>query len=363
MKKKIIRLLIVIIIIEINFNLIYSILNNVYAVTKIYVSEGGTYTFNTRESSPNYTLGDSSIASVTTSPFPYAVANIGTTNAYTGDEVELEDCLYKFTANNNYYRISCNNVYLYLGRSRKGGTYTYYANYTSNANITVSNNNGTFTMSKRSGNTTYYLSFVTNNSYYTSATNTNNRANVRLYRPVNPGETSSTEIPGYIQASTITNGTSYLIVTQNGGNYYLLYPSTSTATNFSQTAKISSHTGTEYTITGNQVGTTTLIADGEEYEITVYDENTILEPDNKFTDKELIINQGMSYTLQKNTSSSITWTSSDTSIATVNSSGTVTGVSPGTTTVIAQIEGMRYAVNVTVKSGPTSRNISKHSYG
>ncbi|MBQ7856578.1 MAG: Ig-like domain-containing protein [Alistipes sp.] len=57
-------------------------------------------------------------------------------------------------------------------------------------------------------------------------------------------------------------------------------------------------------------------------------------------------------------SSKITWTSSDTSIATVSSAGKVTGVSPGSTTVMATTaNGLSATCQVNVISAPTAVNL------
>ena len=343
MKKIIIKLLILVLIIQTSFNLIDMMFKPTKAANEIYLKEGETYTFTANSST--YTIGDSSIASVSTDTSTYAIGNRGTSNAYNGAEVDLEDCLYTFTASGSNYRISSGNIYLYVNRTGFF-SYTYSPNYTSSTDITVENNNGNFTFKR---GTRFYLYFNTN-GYITGNTNS---STFSLYRPVRTGETSSTEIPGYIKVNTITSGEQYLIVKQNGNDYYALYPSTSTSTNYDQTVKISRISGTEYTITGNSLGTTTLTVDGEEYEITVYDENTILEPDSKFNDKALTIGMGTTYTISTSVSG-ITWVSNDTSIATVSSSGVVTPVSKGETTLTATYKGMKYSFRVRVIDGTTS---------
>lgn len=344
MKKFFIKLLILVLIIQANFNLIDMMFKSTKAVNKIYVAEGETYTFTA--SSSTYTIGDSSIASVSTDTSTYAIGKRGTSNAYNGNEIDLENCLYTFTANGNNYGIASGTNYLYIRRSGNWLNYTYSPNYTTTANITVTNNNEDFTFRS---STRYYLYFNTN-GYITGYTS---GSTFSLYKPVEEGETSSTEIPGYVKVTSITSGEKYLIVKQNGNDYYALYPSTSTTTNYDQTVKISQKSGTEYTITGNSLGNTTLTVDGEVYEITVYDENTILDPDAKFNDKALTIGMGTTYTIDTNVSG-MTWVSNDTSIATVSSSGVVTPVSKGETTLTATYNGMKYRFRVRVIDGTTS---------
>ena len=339
MKKIIIKLLILVLIIQISFNLIDMVSKTSKAVNKIYVAEGGTYTFTA--SSSTYTLGDSSIASVSTgSPYSYTAAVLGTDSNYNGDEVDFEDCLYKFTTYKTYYRIKSGNTYMNPGKSSN----SFYANSSGWSNVTVTNSNGNFTFK-----VSYYLYFNANN-YFTAS---NSSSTFNLYKPIESGETSSTEIPGYIKVTSITAGKEYLVVKQDGNDYYLLYPSTSTSNNYAQTAKVKNVSGVDYTITGNTLGTTTLTIDGEQYEITVYDENTILEPDSNFADKALTIGLGTTYKIATNESGFV-WTSNDTSIATVTADGTVTPVSLGETTLFANLNGMKYEFKVRVINGASS---------
>ena len=268
---------------------------------------------------------------------------------YDEGEAGLADCLYTFTASGSKYRIGKNNVHIRLGRKSSGGVYTYYVNSTSSGNITVANTNGDFTFTISS----IYMSYDTTNKYISCLSGSANKASFNLYKPIENGETSSTEIPGYIKANSITSGKQYLIVKKDGNDYYLVYPSTSTENNYSQTAKIKNINGVDYTITGNSVGTTTLTVAGETYEITVFDENTILTPDSNFVDKALTIGMGTTYKINTN-SNEFVWTSNDTSIATVSSDGTVTPVSIGETTLIANLHGVKYEFRVRVIDGTSS---------
>ena len=219
------------------------------AANKIYVPQGGTYTFTA--SSSTYTIGNSSIASVSTgTPYSYTAACIGSDRNYDEGEASLADCLYTFTASGSKYRIAKNNVHIRLGRKTSGGVYTYYVNSTSSGNITVANTNGDFTFTISS----IYMSYDTTNKYISCLSGSANKASFNLYKPIENGETSSTEIPGYIKVNSITSGKQYLIVKKDGNDYYLVYPSTSTENNYSQTAKIKNINGVDYTITGNSVG-------------------------------------------------------------------------------------------------------------
>lgn len=348
MKKFFIKLLILVLIIHTSFNLIDMMSRITKAINKIYVPEGGTYTFTA--SSSTYTLGNSSVASVSTgTPYSYTAACIGSNQNYDEGEAGLADCLYTFTASGSKYRIAKNNVHIRLGRKTSGGVYTYYVNSTSSGNITVANTNGDFTFTISS----IYMSYSSSDKYISCLSGSANKASFNLYKPIENGETSSSEIPGYIKVNSITSGKQYLIVKKDGNDYYLVYPSTSTENNYSQTAKIKNINGVDYTITGNSVGTTTLTVDGEKYEITVFDENTILAPDSNFVDKALTIGMGTTYKISTN-SNEFVWTSNNTSVATVTSDGTVTPVSIGETTLIANLHGVKYEYRVRVIDGTSS---------
>ena len=73
-------------------------------------------------------------------------------------------------------------------------------------------------------------------------------------------------------------------------------------------------------------------------------------PGNEFVDKGLIIMEGVkNYTMQVNTSNTITWSSENTSIATINSNNRrLNAVSPGSTNILATLNGVTYKIPVTV---------------
>lgn len=360
MKKIFIKLLILVLIIQINFNLIDIMTKSANAATEIYLQVGETYSFTS--TTPQYTLSESSIVSVQTDSYAEAFGNRGTNSSYSGAQVDLSNCLYTFTGSGSSYRIAAGSTYLSLPRTGNFWNYQYHVNSTSATDITVTNSNGNFRFNKTTGSiftTTYNLYFNTSNNYFTSNTNTSNTGTnytFQLYRPITQGETSSSEIPGYIKATSITSGQKYLIVYKNGNNYYAVYPSTSTSTDYDQTVKINKNVGTDYTVTATSLGTTTLTVDGNEYLITVYDGNVLLEPDSKFNEKALTIGMGTTYTINTNVSG-MTWVSNDTSIATVSSAGVVTPVSVGETTLTATYNGMRYRYRVRVIDGGTSGSL------
>ncbi len=347
MKKIFIRLLILVLIIQSSFNLIDMIYNVSNAATKIYIEKGQTSTITAQSSS--FSIDDASIASATNEPI--VKAQLGTSSSYNGDEVELSTCEYTLAdagrGNGTYYATK-GNLYLYIYYSRN------YINGTATSPLTVDNNNGNMTIHYQ---TSDYLSFNTTNNYFYAANATGTPVN--LYRQATNGETSSTEIPGYVKVSQIVEDTNYLVVKQNGGTYYLLYPVQKVNngnTNYSETAKIINRY--EYTITGVDVGETTMTIGDKEYEIIVYgeDEDIEIEPSDDFEDKALIITAGLSYTLQTNTNSTITWSSENTSIATVNNRGQVTAVAVGNTNIRATVGGVTYTIPVTVTERLATNN-------
>lgn len=111
-----------------------------------------------------------------------------------------------------------------------------------------------------------------------------NASALLLYRPVNVGETSSTEIPGYVKLtsiSQITSGSEYLIVAKDdssANNYFVLFPSADGSSN--DTAR-RSHVaqvlptqlvdkGTQMTISAAAEGTTKImVGDNIEYNVIV----------------------------------------------------------------------------------------------
>lgn len=73
------------------------------------------------------------------------------------------------------------------------------------------------------------------------------------------------------------------------------------------------------------------------------------------------LTKGNSYTLSvNNTTQTVTWSSSNTSVATVTSAGKVTAKSAGTAKIYAVVGGAKYTCNVTVKNPMTAANYMKN---
>lgn len=352
MRKIFIKLLILVLIIQTSFNLIDMMFNTSKAVTNIYLEEGENTTIS--GTSSEYTVEDSSIATVVCQTS--AKAQRGTNSSYTGAEVELANCEYTWAdsgRNNNTYFATKGNLYLYLYYSNNNA----YVNGTATSPLTVENNNGDFLIYYAVDG--IYLSFNATNHYFTATNNRNNSTTVNLYRQIRNGETSSTEIPGYIKVTQIEENTNYLVVKEVSGDYYILYPqqkSNYNSTNYDETCQLRvSH---EFTITGNHSGTTLVTIGNDEYNVTVYGQNEELEiePGDEFTDKALIITQGSSYTLQENITGTITWSSTNTSIATVNRNGQVSASAVGNTIIKATSGNITYNIPVTVVPRLTTGN-------
>lgn len=132
---------------------------------------------------------------------------------------------------------------------------------------------------------------------------------------------------------------------------------------------------TDITITGAAVGTTSVVVGNTRYNITVKEAPAVVDLEstpfiggsNKVSTSnasgngqkitKLTTSVGLSYDLDLNISgNSITWSSADTSVATVDQNGTITGVGVGETTVTATIDGVAYTIPVVVRNDATSNS-------
>lgn len=257
--------------------------------------------------STTYSEPDSSIASMN--------ATLGgePVTVYKAGDQELDSARYTFTRNGNNntsYTISANGVNLYLGSNSVNSAY-----YTRNVTVTTSGEGFTLRGSR-------YLRY---NNGFTSSNSTVNNV-MYLYEKDSSGEGDGNGIPGYNRVTRITPGNEYLIVYPNGDNYYILYPSTSNYTKL-----LTEETESEpskYSFTGVHSGTTTAIIGDDTYTINVYK-----NLDNNI-DKEIMVRRGSSYTIQTNMTG-LTYSSMDSSIATVDQNGVVIGVANGETYIVA----------------------------
>ena len=89
MRKKIGKI-VLFLILFISINLIFSRFQDTKAATTIYVPLNGTYTLT--ETTNQYSVGDSSIASVSVgNQYSYTIACLGTDSNYDGEEVDFAD--------------------------------------------------------------------------------------------------------------------------------------------------------------------------------------------------------------------------------------------------------------------------------
>lgn len=141
-------------------------------------------------------------------------------------------------------------------------------------------------------------------------------------------------------------------VTSSSGNGFLYEKNTDAGTPASTTI----------TITGVAAGTTSVVVGSTQYNITVKEKPDGVDlASTPFTSgtgqysgqkvTKLTTSVNKSYDLNLNISgSSIVWSSADTSIATVDQNGTITGVGPGETTVTCTVDGVPYTIPVVVVS-------------
>lgn len=158
-----------------------------------------------------------------------------------------------------------------------------------------------------------------------------------LYRPAAEGDTSSTEIPGFVRVTGEVQAGTYLIAAEVNGTYYLLYPSTSTSNKYDHVAQVvkteNAIAATKVTFVGKSAGNTTVTVGDTKYMVTVK---------NKQVAVSLPVNGQQVF----DCNGTIT-TQPDSKIATaVVADGklTITGVAEGTTKMVAG--GVEYTITV-----------------
>lgn len=211
----------------------------------------------------------------------YLLAGIGTDDtSYTAGTMKLDDCLYTFTTSGNGFIVESKaNPGIYLNTIPASSS----PNATVSRPVIVANgtSEGTFYLYNinDSGDYTGYLYFWRDGkNRFDRNSGVHDSCLFNLYRPAEADETSSTEIPGYVKVTSVTDG-AYLVVAYYENSYYVLRPSTETGSSEvarrSHVAKVTSQTTTEtvessaITITGKAAGTTKVTIDGTKYNITV----------------------------------------------------------------------------------------------
>lgn len=274
----------------------------------IKLQPGETYSVSISDPSLNITNSSSSIADITTKEVVEAKCRPGISEDKTyssGETYPLSNALYTLQSQGGNLvfanaRTSAGNQYLNFGV--RWGNPNYGSEGGTVEVTTASGLGAPYVNIKTSSSTygTYYLTFGKGTGgdcenmfdRHTNASDTTRYvhlgctyqqgAAMLLYRPVRLGETSSTEIPGYVRLSSVsevTQGEAYLIVAQNNaGDYFVLYPSSNQADNNtarrSHVAKlVSSETvvmSNEMKISAKEEGTTKImVGDNIEYDVIV----------------------------------------------------------------------------------------------
>ena len=216
-------------------------------------------------------------------------AQLGSNASYDGARIDLADCLYTVTRVGNVWSFAStdtqgNGVYLYPGNTTGSG-YPNRSSAYANLSVFAGFEDGTFCiMSNDCDNqnqSTSYLYFDRASLRWdrVSSPGTNRtwltNTSLYLYRQVS-GD-GSTEIPGYERITDmdqLTDGSYLVVAPGSDGNLYCLYPSTSTATRYSQIARILGRTVvgcTRLTFAGVSVGYTEVRVGSTVYCVTVYD--------------------------------------------------------------------------------------------
>ncbi len=216
--------------------------------------------------SSNVVTGDNintSVANYNIGETTYTQALLGVNATFSAGTVDLATALYTFTLNTDdttytVQSVHNNTLYLNLSNATAG-----YPNMASEQNITVNSvDSGGFTLQgyDNKGNTSYlYFHRNANLHFDRYSTPYGDATTFLLYRPAAGTETSSAEIPGYVQVDSVADGGQYLIVAKYDGGYYVLYPATSNNYKYNHVAKVGKEaTAYAVTFTGVAVGSTTV---------------------------------------------------------------------------------------------------------
>ena len=198
------------------------------------------------------TVSDNSVINVEYKERTAVNANIGNTTAFTGTSVPLREALYTFTKQDNgTWLIGSGGLYITAQNNR----YPNQAINTSRAKeyaLQIKSEGSSFAFVNTSGKALGIyrsgdskLSFDLFDSYGTSfgSSADSNKANCtfEIWRPATSAETDSTAVPGYVQVtnlSQIQSGDEYLIGCNIDGDYYFIYPSSSTNNTYSHAVKV-----------------------------------------------------------------------------------------------------------------------------
>lgn len=273
-------------------------------------------------------------------------------------------------------------ITLYVGQeqTKKDNTGNYEKTYTGEgldtkiAKVTVKGTEG------NGGTPTYKQATVTCNDLISSNSNNWTAASGYYYTP----DGGSNYYPvyakrsgnwgiykytwGYSTTSSVANVTQ--IETQN----YVTASATPKITVYTQSGTESVPASTTITFTGIAVGKTSVVVGNTQYNIIVKELPPYVDAettpfvantgvgDGKAVTK-LTTSVGLTFDLDLNISgSNVEWSIADTSIATVDQEGNVTGVAAGETTLTATIDGVTYTIPVVIRQDATSSSTKIYDF-
>ena len=263
-----------------------------YAQKSVTMMEDGSVTLTDPSgdySAESTEMVDTNVATVELAPAPASDSTGKPGSAegqYNGSEVALSDCLFTFAkdAAADTYTISAtdaNGGTVYLDPSEGATGFPVKSSLTNKMTVTATAEGADTVYLRTTGGTNKqsYLFFYRNSLRF-DRVNTleghddwKQHCSVLLYAPVSGDQTSSTEIPGYVKVTDFSSldGNEYLIVFHaDNGNYYVLYPTASTANKSTQAAQVvPGEASTRVTFTAVAPGNTGLLLGGTYYDVTV----------------------------------------------------------------------------------------------
>lgn len=292
------------------------------------------------------------------------LAQGGTNQSYNGDFVSLSDCLYTFEkVEDGKYKIYHDNLSL-LVSSTNNEIYHQSKDNAEKIEITAFNTSEGLQFNFHCGTRSIYFQYDDNvnepylnrwgqkaqNSGYTSLL-------FHLYQF--DSSTNKYEAISEVPADGLSG--EYLIVqTTNGGKNYVVKPDL-TIDKFKQIVKWNKNSN--FAINAIKEGTGKLNYNGKTHLFNVVSLPSASDIQSKIVSKtglsnskiinELIVSKGLTYTVDKDINSDISWASSNINVATVSSDGVITTVNSGVCYIgyLNTSTGDKYSMKVTVIDG------------